>query len=211
MSEPTESTSRGGGYEPGYRAVPCFWGRGPGSLLRLLEREGNLWPGMRVLDLGAGEGKNAAWLTSTGAEVEAVELSSHAIHNGKAAFGENVTWINDDAMKIWREPGSYDLVIAYGLLHCLPSAEIILKLMTRMRAWTAADGRCVVVAFNSRRQELEAAHPGFKPTLLAHSEYIQGFEGWAIEHESDRDLTETHPDLRIEHTHSMTRIVARRT
>jgi cyclopropane fatty-acyl-phospholipid synthase-like methyltransferase len=166
---------------------------------------------MRVLDLGAGEGKNAAWLTSMGAEVEAVELSSHAIHNGKAAFGENVTWINDDAMKIWREPGSYDLVIAYGLLHCLPSAEIILKLMTRMRAWTAADGRCVVVAFNSRRQELEAAHPGFKPTLLAHSEYIQGFEGWAIEHESDRDLTETHPDLRIEHTHSMTRIVARRT
>lgn len=68
----------------------------------------------------------------------------------------------------------------------------------------------VICAFNVRRQELDA-HPGFSPTLLSHEDYLAAYASWDLVKESDSDLTETHPHNNLEHTHSMTRILARKT
>lgn len=199
-----------GGYDAGYAAAPCFWGRQPGSLIsRLAELE--TLSGKVVLDLGAGEGKNSAWLSQRGACVEAVEVSELAVTNGRRAFsGSPILWRQADVRTIVRESESVDVVIAYGLLHCLSSSQEIVDVVGSMQRWTRPGGWNVLVAFNSRFQDLERAHPGFFPTLIDHARYIDFYAGWELLAARDSDLTETHPDLGIEHTHSMTRILARK-
>ena len=67
-----------GGYDAGYIACPCFWGRSPGSLVRLLDKYIVDFSGMEVLDAGCGEGKNAAFLSQRGARVRAIDVSEAA-------------------------------------------------------------------------------------------------------------------------------------
>lgn len=198
-----------GGYDDGYKSCPCFWGRNPGSLILRLISIVSL-KGTRVLDAGCGEGKNAAFVSEQGAEVDAVELSEHAIANGKVAFGQinSINWHTCDIRKWHRATNTYDIVIAYGLLHCLPDEQIIRGLVAELRRQTVPGGYHVICAFNSRSQNL-VAHPDFHPTLLPHSLYLEMYGNDSILYESDDDLTETHPHNGIEHTHSMTRILVK--
>lgn len=211
-SEQMTTNHRNGGYDEGYRACPCFWGTGPGSVLAALEPRID-YTGANVLDLGCGEGKNAAWLAARGAAVDAIDISPHALANAARTHGGalGVTWKQGDAADVncWALPDHYDVSIAYGLMHCLDAGEIepvieALKLSTRQH------GYAIVVAFNSRSQNIEAAHPGFEPTLFSHERYISFFDGWELILQSDADLHETHPHNGIPHTHSMTRLAARR-
>jgi hypothetical protein len=55
-----------------------------------------------------------------------------------------------------------------------------------------------------------SAHPGFSPCLLSHADYTTAFSGWEILADSDSDLTERHPHNNIEHTHALTRLLARK-
>jgi SAM-dependent methyltransferase len=199
-----------GGYEEGYRGAPCLWGTEPGSLVKELTDH---WPvaGQTVADLGAGEGKNAYFLAGHNADVTAVEVSAVAIENGLRRFGpcSNVQWNQTDVTSFAMTPESFDIVICYGLLHCLPTESTICSEVARYQESTATGGWHILCAFNDRHQDL-TAHPGFEPTLLPHDSYAELYAAWDIFTESDADLTETHPHNRIPHTHSMTRILARK-
>jgi hypothetical protein len=67
----------------------------------------------------------------------------------------------------------------------------------------------VICAFNDRFQDL-SAHPGFSPTTLNHNIYLDIFSDLETIQAHDRDLHEIHPHNGILHTHSMTRILARK-
>lgn len=198
-------------YEDGYRRCPCFWGSEPGSLVRELPTFLDL-TGRRVLDLGAGEGKNAYFCGAHGAEVVAIELSDTAIRHGKRHFGESerVTWIRADALDYRFDAGAFDVIISYGLTHCLPSADAITDLVCRMQIGVPVGGFNVVCAFNARYHELDRAHPGLKPTLVAHAVYAEMYSTWRLHKCTDTDLRESHPSNGIWHTHSMTRLIAER-
>ncbi len=199
-----------GGYDVGYANCLCFWGREPGSLVKRLAIHVPEMYDLDILDAGCGEGKNAAYLGNLGARVKAVDCSSLAIANAKATWTqcENISWevANIQTLDL---PISYDIVVAYGLLHCLNGADEVSRLVEKLKDSTLPAGFHVVCAFNSRFQQLEA-HPGFHPCLLSHTEYLAMYEGWEILEQSDSDLTETHPHNQIEHTHSMTRIITRK-
>src|SRR6185312_15799505 len=110
-----------GGYDDGYSRCACFWGKSPGSLV---ERFISTVPchGLRALDLGCGEGKNAHALARAGAEVTAVDCSALAITNGRNAFpDEKIEWIVSTSASYLSGCRSFDVIIMYGLLHCLPS------------------------------------------------------------------------------------------
>jgi cyclopropane fatty-acyl-phospholipid synthase-like methyltransferase len=200
-----------GGYDDGYEACPCFWGRDPGSLVARLSELIPSFDGMAVLDAGCGEGKNAAFLAQRGAVVDALELSDRALANARAAWpSAAVTWIHADVRDWPLRDAFYNLVIAYGLLHCLRGEDEVASVVTRLQAATRPGGWNIVCAFNSRRQEL-AAHPGFTPTLLTHQRLVDFYAGWSLAECSDLNLQETHPNNNIPHVHSMTRILARKT
>ena len=124
-----------GGYEAGYLACPCFWGREPGSLIRRLERELGSFAGLRALDAGCGEGKNAAYLADRGARVRALELSARALENARGAWPRQtgVEWEQADIRAIDLPEAHYDVVVAYGLLHCLADAEEVVATVARLQ------------------------------------------------------------------------------
>jgi ubiquinone/menaquinone biosynthesis C-methylase UbiE len=162
-----------------------------------------------VLDLGCGEGTNAAWLTDQSCRVTAVDVSAAALRNALAKYPQSsVGWLHADAITLDFPPESFDLVVAYGLMHCLTEEESSC-LIVRMKQWTRVGGANVIVAFNDRDQDL-SGHPGFQPTLRAHDSYVEQYDDWQLLLATDRDLYETHPHNGIPHHHSMTRIAARR-
>jgi ubiquinone/menaquinone biosynthesis C-methylase UbiE len=198
-------------YDEGYAACDCFWGRDPGSLVRQLLQRVESIQGWHVLDVGCGEGKNAVHLKTLGASrVVAIDSSTIALSNAKRAFPQcEIEWRLGDARSMEFERDAYDLVIAYGLLHCLSDEVEIRDLVRSLRGATRVGGRSIVCAFSNRRQDL-TAHPGFHPCLLSHSTYAALYQDWVIEDLSDSDLSESHPHNGIEHIHSMTRMIARR-
>lgn len=196
-----------GGYEDGYKACPCFWGCEPGSLVRRLASLIDL-RNARVLDAGCGEGKNAAFIAAAGGKVDAVDVSQVAIENGKRVWGhmDAIKWHVSDFQTWLRHSEPYDVVVAYGVLHCLTSRSDLEFAVDALRRATKDGGHHVVCAFNVRHQEL-IAHPGLRPTLIAHDEFRSMYEHDCIVFESDADITETHPHNGIEHTHSLSRLI----
>jgi tellurite methyltransferase len=200
-----------GGYDDGYKACPCFWGTSPGSIVVALESRIETFVGLHVLDVGCGEGKNAAYLASKGAIVSAIDVSEFAIANARVAWGnrDGVSFAVQDCAELLLPSESFDIVIAYGLLHCLATEDAVKTTVNRLQAATVTGGFHVICTFNARFQELEA-HPEFHPILLPHSFYIDLYKEWEILNATDADLTEVHPHNRISHTHSLTRILARK-
>jgi cyclopropane fatty-acyl-phospholipid synthase-like methyltransferase len=201
-----------GGYDIGYHACGCFWGTEPSSLIIKLARIIDSFVGLSVLDAGCGEGKNALFLAEKGANVAAFDVSEAAISNARGfAAARGITGIDyrvaDVRISDLRE--SFDVIIAYGLLHCMKNIAQVLSVCRNLQSATRPGGYFALCAFNSRKQDLRA-HPGFLPILIDHGLYVDLFRGWELLECTDADLTETHPNNEIEHTHSMTRILARK-
>lgn len=202
---------KNGGYDEGYAAVPCFWGKDPGSLVRLFLDSHSVDKNL-VLDLGCGEGKNANAFAVEGATVVAVDCSRDAINNGKTTFADSpIDWRIADATSFAASQinQAYDVVVAYGLLHCMNSEAEAAALINDIKRITKIGGVVILVAFNDRSQDL-SAHHGFDPLLKGHCWYAAKFEDWHIELITDTNLYESHPHNDIPHHHSLTRLIARR-
>jgi tellurite methyltransferase len=198
-----------GGYDDGYSGCSCFWGKAPGSLVKeFLERNPSL-EGYTVLDLGCGEGKNACAFAMAGASVDAVDCSALAIANGKRAFpNSNINWYAANAADYLKSSRNYDLIVMYGLLHCLSSPEEIAAVVGLAQRRTIIGGTHIVVAFNDGPHDL-SAHPNFKPTLVPHKFYCEQYRNQQLISDTDKILHETHPHNNIPHFHSITRLAAR--
>lgn len=209
MRNSSDGTLGEGGYDDGYSDCPCFWGTSPGSLVKeYLQLNGSL-AGYRVLDLGCGEGKNASALALAGAVVDAVDCSALAIANGRRAFANsNIRWIRASVTDHLRVSPIYDLVVMYGLLHCLPSSEDISRVVNLAIEKTSNQGTHIVAAFNDGPHDL-SAHPNFKPTLVPHEFYLAQYGRHDILGASTSILHESHPNNNIPHFHSITRLTAR--
>ena len=103
----------------------------------------------------------------------------------------------------------YDVVVAYGLFHCLRTLEEISCLVDLTKFATKVGGHHIVCAFNSGSHDL-SAHPNFAPTLASHQWYCRKYGDWVIGWATDEILWECHPHNNLPHHHSLTRLIARR-
>lgn len=200
-----------GGYDSGYKYSECFWGSTPGSLIIELEKHLKSFKGKKVLDLGCGEAKNSYYLANKGCTVDASDISEDAIKNAMKTFGKNknVNLQISNALETTILSHQYDIIIAYGLFHCLNNYEEVKILIENCLNGLKTDGYMIVCAFNSREQDL-SAHPNFNPLLLNHKEYLNFFINHEILFSSDKDLHEKHPHNNIPHKHSMTRLLIKK-
>lgn len=76
----------------------------------------------RVLVPGAGYGRNAGFLARTGFTVTGVEISTEAIRLGKQT-NPGVTYVPGSFLEVPLEPGAFDAVYCYNVLHLFRQAD----------------------------------------------------------------------------------------
>lgn len=104
-----------GAWDERYATAELVWSATPNQFVEAAFADQE--PG-RVVDLAAGEGRNALWLASLGWDVTAVDFSRVGLDKGRAveatiATKHPITWVCADVLE-WQPDGSYDAaVVAY--------------------------------------------------------------------------------------------------
>src|SRR5438552_666097 len=103
----------------------------------------DIGPGMRVLDVAAGNGNFALAAAGQGAKVTACDLTPRMIDLGRArseAAGLDIEWIEGDAEALPLPDGSFDLVASvFGAMFAPQPQLVARRLMEEMNA--SRDGR----------------------------------------------------------------------
>lgn len=134
------------GWNERYAATEMVWSSEPNQFV--VEICGQLRPG-RALDLGAGEGRNAAWLAGQGWTVTAVDFAENAVSKitARAAMERlKVTALVADATSYRPEASSLELGLLCYLQ--LPLAQLR-KAIANVAAGLIDGGRLVVIAHDA--------------------------------------------------------------
>lgn len=80
----------------------------------LVSQAHRLQPGMRVLDVACGEGRNTVWLAGQGCQVTAFDLSPIALAKARSLAEQRAVAVDflESSVDDWRwEPGAFDAVV----------------------------------------------------------------------------------------------------
>ena len=117
---------RSGPYDDLYRGRYLLWPARPG---RMVCRAQSVVAAGRALDLGCGDGKNLLYLERLGWAVDGIDISRIAIDAARrrlhdAAHLQKGQLLCGDAANVNAGANTYDLIIAYGLYHCLDDPRL---------------------------------------------------------------------------------------
>ncbi len=133
-------------YDATYKQADYF-GTEPSKLLTMYDE----WipDGARILDIGAGQGRNSLPLARRGCRVTALDPSAVALETiGKQAATEDLTidFVQQDFMDF--EPtGVYDVILCFGLMQILRYQECA-SLVTRLHQWLKSGGTLFLTAWH---------------------------------------------------------------
>jgi SAM-dependent methyltransferase len=91
-------------------------------------------PGMKVLDVAAGNGNFALAAARTGAEVTASDVTAHMVELGRVrsrAAGLDITWLDADAESLPFPPAGFDVVASVFGAMFAPRPELVAAEMFR--------------------------------------------------------------------------------
>ncbi len=101
----------------------------------------------RILDVGAGTGRDAAWFASHGHDVVAVEPVPEFRRAGMEIHGlENMSWLDDCLPLLGKIPArktSFDLILAIGVWQHIPPDQQSTAMTTLVRL-LAPGGRLII-------------------------------------------------------------------
>ena len=163
-------------WEDQYVKNESLWGLQPDY--RLVQY-GRLAPPGKVLDLGAGEGRNVLWLAAFGGyEAEGVELSAAAIERCRAngeRYGVPVRMHQADLRTFPVQEEAYSCIIAANSLNFMAKSEL-LQLLPRLKAGVKPGGLLYLSLFS----QLDPKYAVFKETLEPCGEdtfYLESLQG----------------------------------
>ena len=197
-------------------SIGCFWETEPAKFVRIFgEVYGSTIFGASALDLGAGEGKNSVYLANLGASVTAIDVSPIALSRFKfqpyfSACEQRIVRINDDVRNISCEQESIDVVIAYGVFHCFDNRQQIYETIDNIKGWIKPNGYFIGATFTDK------IPPPIFQDYLEYEAFLQDGELRSLFSEFDvleyeeSTITETHSTSKIEHQHSISRIIAQK-
>ncbi len=138
----------------------------------------------RVVDLGAGAGRNSVFMSGIGADVTAVERSNalaDQARRNQSSLGTRFRVVELDASEFSPDPG-VALCIALGILHFVPSDQA-LALVERMKSATATGGvHLITIAHEPGGGAL--AHQGHLNSISA-ADLLDAYRDWTcLAHET---------------------------
>ena len=164
-----------------YAASDLVWSATPNTWIE--ELTAGLAPGC-VLDLAAGEGRNALWLAERGWDATAVDFSQVALDRAEQLaaqrLGDNASRFHTEQADLLRyspPPQSFDLVIVV-YLH-LPAEQRREVLRTAARA-AATGGRLIVIAHDSENLEHGFGGPQDPAILYTADDVAVDLEGTGL-------------------------------
>jgi tellurite methyltransferase len=191
----------------------CFWQREPAKYVKFFYNEiARDLKNYKVLDLGAGEGKNAVFLASKGACVTAVDLSSIALSRFSQQPNYNhckdkINTIESDVRTINFNTNEFDLIIAYGIFHALENIDEIYKLINKSMIWLKSGGYYIIATFTNDIPPPKIQNYLEFKAFVNYKDLINSIENTKnIIYEHDI-ITEIHPTSNIEHKHSIARLI----
>ncbi|NHZ92968.1 methyltransferase domain-containing protein [Massilia sp. CCM 8733] len=132
-------------------------------------------PGATILDVGAGSGRDAAWLSRHGYDVVAVEPSDAMRTQARALHGsQNIHWLSDslpDLSQVRRLGLTFDLILLSAVwMHVPPAARA--RALRKLATMLAPSGR---IAISLRLGEPDTARAMHQVTLHELSAHAQQF------------------------------------
>ncbi|GAA4587525.1 thioredoxin reductase/protein-L-isoaspartate O-methyltransferase [Actinoplanes octamycinicus] len=168
-------------WEERYRVKPAIWSGRPNAQL-VAETAG--LPAGRALDVGCGEGADAAWLAERGWQVTGVDISAEAVrraagHAAAAGLADRVTFIRADLRKEPPAERSYDLVSAH-FMH-LPG-DVRRELYARLADAVAPGGTLLIVGHHPDDLATSARRMHFPDMMFTAEQVAAGLDpaGWEI-------------------------------
>lgn len=140
-----------------YSQQDFFYGKEPNTFL--VDNKERFFKGARVLCLGEGEGRNAVFLASLGAEVTAVDGSSRGLDKVKMlAHEKNVTvkTIHADLNDYTIEPLSWDFIVS---IWCHLPGELRQKVFASSEAGLVSGGFFVLEAYTPHQLQFNSGGP----------------------------------------------------
>lgn len=200
-------------WEQGYRDMAVSTMGGPNH--DIVEILSALPPGARVLDLGAGEGRNAFFLAGHGCRVHAVDISEAGMRKLSMLAERAGLPLTTEVGDIAEHPidGEWDVVMAHGVIDYLDNASWH-ALVERIQAHTVPGG------FNTYTCMLFTdeypAPPEFRRACFKHS--VAQYElagcytsaGWEVIRHDRYVKWDQHPPNIPIHVHPVDKVVARR-
>ncbi|MGA7228937.1 MAG: class I SAM-dependent methyltransferase [Acidimicrobiia bacterium] len=155
-----------------YDASDRLWSATPNIFVedRLKDRE----PG-RGLDVAAGEGRNAVWLSSLGWKMTAVDFSSVALARG-AEQDDQVVWVEADVRE-WEPSSGFDLVLV-AYLHLVP--PVFQEVVSHAATWLDPGGELFLVGHDRTNIEHGWGGPQHPDVLWDGDEIVSRLDGLAV-------------------------------
>jgi SAM-dependent methyltransferase len=209
-NDQTETWS--GPYDRFYREMGVAWPDTPGRMVRRAIKI--LKPGT-ALDAGCGDGKNAVFLAGLGWRVTAFDISAEALRSfalRTAGLAERTSApihvYQADAAIAEHAPETYDLVVAYGLYHCLSDNQMRRAHTSLARALKI--GGLFAFAALDDSVPIPTGHGTASLTLRPRPRLVELFSNWPLEASEQGTINEQHLPVIGEHKHSVTWILARK-
>lgn len=113
-------------YEKWYETEDYFWGTEPAQLCYELVKLVPPGKGVKVLDIGCGEGKDAVFMAKQGYEVYAFDITTNGISKTRKMAKENNVEINAFVADIndFRINEEFDIIYSTGTIQYLEDDKI---------------------------------------------------------------------------------------
>ena len=128
-----------------------------------------------VLDLGAGNGRNAFYLANQGFNVVAVDVDEERIEELKRKSdleSKKVVVVESD-INAFHPTQQFDVVLCTMVLHFL-SPDNVKSMIEKMKEWTKKGGYNVVTAYSDKNES------GKRPYLFGRNELRDYYKGWNV-------------------------------
>lgn len=166
-------------------------------------------PGLKALDLGCGEGRNALYLASLGFITSASDISESGIEKLDSVAAEMNLQVDSSVcdMREYEFPHEFDLIVCQGCLHLIKKEEWQ-QVISRIKEHTAGGGYHNIGVFTDEAPEAEDQR-GMWVGLFKEDELFTYYEDWEIIDTNTYKSEHEHPDG-PRHLHAGNSIIARK-